>query len=74
MSAAVVNRIIDDLERRMERRLRKLRDLEDAFVAQNRAGSIDPRTRASYQSEGLRYNDARLAYNAALRIAKEAGL
>ena len=64
----VLDRVLDALERRLEIRQKQMARAEAALVAQSRAGQVDPRVKASYQVQAARYDEARLAFNAAIRL------
>jgi hypothetical protein len=69
--AQALDRVLDSLERRMLRRERTRQSAENAVVSQKRnGGTVDARSWESYLVENARYNEARLAFNAAVEIDK----
>jgi hypothetical protein len=67
---ATIDLILDSLERRVERRKKRLESSEAVVVEQSRNGAVDPRAKASYAADAARYDEARLAFNSALEIDK----
>jgi hypothetical protein len=65
--------VMDGLERRHERLLRKKIEVEEVVIAARKRGeSVDPRTLASYHDACGRFDEARRCLNAAVREYEKA--
>lgn len=66
---STLDRVLDQLQRRCERRRKDLAAVEQKVVAERRAGrQLSNELSSSYNYAVARYDESRLAYNAALRI------
>lgn len=62
-----LDEIMDSLEQRLNRRERRMLAAEEPIVRLRRVGAdVPPVLRESYSDAWTRYDEARLAYNAAL--------